>query len=275
MARDGSSNNSKVSGAIMSFEAMLWTASDKLHNNMDGNNMDKKKLTKLLGLNLGIAAADIITISSGLIGSSILGTASGITIIILSVAGVVYGNYKLLTEEEKVIPIPTPEYYIEALNKHSGIKTFEEKINLAIDQIARLQKKNKNIQDILPQSFGDSEITCNKFGAAITEVKNAFFVNIRNILNKLDTFDEEDYNFVIKKHEAGAVSDQIMKDKFEVYNEYVASINAATEDNEQILLMLDKLLLRISDLNCSDSSQRDQMADTIDNLIKQLEYYRK
>ena len=191
-----------------------------------------------------------------------MATAFGSTIIFLSVAGVIYGNYKLLTGEEKEIyQFQRPEYYIEALNNHRGIKTFEEKINLAIDQIVRLQKKNKNIRDILPQSFGDSEITCNKFDAAIAEVKNIFFMNIRNILNKLDTFDEEDYNFIIKKHEAGAVSDQIMKDKFEVYNEYVTSINAATEDNEQILLMLDKLLLGISDLNCSDSGQRDQMAD--------------
>lgn len=275
MATDGKSDNSESKGAIMGLEAMLLTAADELSDSLDGNKMDRKKLTRLLGLNLGIAAADIITISSGLIGSSILGTASGITIIFLSVVGVIYGNYRLLTGDEKVIPIPTPEYYIEALDKHSGIKTFEEKINLVIDQIGRLQKKNKNILDILPQSFSDSEITCNKFAAAIAEVKNAFFTNIRKILNKLDTFDEQDYNFIIKKHEEGAVSDQIMKDKFEVYNEYVASISAATEDNEKILLMLDKLLLRISDLNFSDSSQRDQMADTIDDLMKQLEYYKK
>ncbi len=264
----------RVNGAIMGFEAMPWAAADKLRNNMDGNK-ERKKQIKLLGLNLGIAAADIITFSLVDFWASALTIAFGSTIIFLSVTGVIYGNYRILIGEKKVIPIPTLEDYIEALNEHRGIKTFEEKINLAIDQIVRLQKKNKNILDILPQSFGDSEITCNKFGAAIAEVKNAFFVNIRNILNKLDTFDEEDYNFIIKKHEAGAVSDQIMKDKFEVYNEYVASINAATEDNEQILLMLDKLLLRISDLNCSDSSQRDQMADTIDDLIKQLEYYKK
>ena len=275
MATGRHSDNTESNGAIMVFEAMLWAAADKLRNNMDGNK-ERKKQIELLGLNLGIAAADIITFSPNVvIGESALATAFGCTIIFLSVVGVIYGNYKLLTGPEKVKPKPTPEYYIDALNKHHGRKTFEEKINLAIDQIVRLQKKNKNILDILPQSFGDSEITCNKFGAAIAEVKDAFFTNIRNILNKLDTFDEDDYNFIIKKHEAGSVSDQIMKDKFEVYNEYVTSINAATENNEQILMMLDKLLLRISDLNCSDSGQRDQMADMIDDLIKQLEYYKK
>jgi len=274
MARDGRSNNSESNGATLGFEATLRAATDKLRNNTDRKNMDRKKLTKLLGLNLGIAAADIIAISSGLIGGEgALAAAFGSTIVFLSAVGVIYGNYRLLAEPEK--SIPTAEYYIEALNKHRGLKTFEETINLAIDQIVRLQKKNKNILNILPQIFGDSEITCNKFIAAIAEVKNAFFMNIRNILNKLDTFDEEDYNFIRDRCESGAVSQQIMKDKSEVYNEYVTSIKAATEDNEQILLMLDKLLLRISDLNGSDSGQRDQMAYMIDDLIKQLKYYKK
>lgn len=270
MARGASSNNSESNGAIQVIEAPLKAVADKIRNNPD-----RKKQIKILGLNLGIAAADIITLKLELIGGGGLATAFGITIFFLSAVGVIYGNYRLFAPPERSIPMPpTPEDYIEALNKHRGLKTFEEDINLAIDQIARLQKKNKNILVILPQIFGDSEITCNKFSAAIAEVKNAFFANIRNMLNKLDTFDEEDYNFIREKHEEGAVSQQIMKDKFEVYNEYVTIVKAATEDNEQILLMLDKLLLRISDIKCPDSSRRDQMAETIDDLINQLKYYK-
>ncbi len=267
MTRGTSSNNSEGNGAMLVLESALGAAADKIPNNPD-----RKKQIKILGLNLGIAAADIITLKLGLIGSGGLATAFGVTIIFLSAVGVIYGNYRLLAEPKR--SIPTQEDYIEALNKHRGLKTFEETIDLAIDQIERLQKKNKNILVILPQIFGDSEITCNKFSAAIVEVKNSFFANIRNILNKLDTFDEEDYNFIRKKHEEGTVSQQIMKDKFEVYNEYVTTIKAATEDNEQILLMLDKLLLRISDIKNPDSCQRDQMAETIDDLINQLKYYK-
>ena len=63
--------------------------------------MDREKLIKLLGLNSGIAAANIITFSPGLIGLelgvSALATAVGITIIFLSGATLIYGNYKLLT----------------------------------------------------------------------------------------------------------------------------------------------------------------------------------
>ncbi len=266
MARGTSSNNSEGNGAMLVLESTL-SAADKIRNNPD-----RKKQIKILALNLGIAAADIITLKLELIGGGGLATASGITIFFLSAVGIIYGNYRLLAEPKR--SIPTQEDYIEALNKHRGLKTFEETIELAIDQIERLQKKNKNILVILPQIFADSEITCNKFSAAIADVKNSFFANIRNILNKLDTFDEEDYNFIREKHAEGAVSQQIMKDKFEVYNEYVTTIKAATEDNEQILLMLDKLLLRISDIKNPDRSQRDQMAQMIDDLISQLKYYR-
>jgi hypothetical protein len=67
-----------------------------------------------------------------------------------------------------------------------------------------------------------------------------------------------------------------MEEKFEVYSEYITFVKAATEDNEQILLKLDKLLLEISDLNCIEGGQLEQMAGMIeiDNLIKQAKNYK-
>ena len=101
-------------------------------------------------------------------------------------------------------------------------------------------------------------------------------MNIRSILNKLNAFDEEDYNFIRKKYEAGAISQKFMEEKFKVYDEYINFVKAATEDNEQILLKLDKLLLEISGLNSIESGQLEQMPGMIeiDNLIKQAKYYK-
>jgi len=246
--------------------------------------LDKKKMTKILGLNLGIAAANIIIFSPGLIalplfGPSALATAFGSTIIFFSGAGLVYGNYRLLTAPENAIPankIMTVEDYVEALNTHRGLKTFEKTVDLLLDQIVRLQKKNKTIRDILLQNFSASELSYKKFDVVIAEVENIFFMNVRSIINKLNAFDEEDYNFIRKKYEDGAFSQQFMEEKFRVYDEYISFVKAATEDNEQILLKLDKLLLEISGLNCIESGQIDQMAGMIeiDNLIKQAKYYK-
>jgi hypothetical protein len=232
---------------------------------------------------LGIAAANIIVFSPGLIGlelgASALAAASGSTIIFLSGAGLFYGNYKLLSEPEKSIPISqisTAEGYIEALNDQRELKTFEKSIELLLDQIERLQKKNKTIREILLQIFSASEIAYKKFDAVIAEVEKIFFMNIRSVLNKLNAFDEDDYNFVRSRQEAGAFSEQFMEEKLKVYYEYIKFVNAATEDNEQILLKLDKLLLEISGLNSIESGELEQMAGMIeiDNLIKQAKYYK-
>jgi len=245
--------------------------------------MNRKKRIKILILNLGIAAANIITFSPVLLGFELAGsgaleTALGSTIIFLSGAGLIYGNYKLLVLE-KVIPPnknSTVEDYIEALNMHRGLKTFEVTVDLLLDQIERLQKKNKTIRNIILQIFSASEISYRKFDAVIAEVEKIFFMNIRSILNKMNAFDEDDYNFIRKKYEAGAFSQQFMEEKFKVYDEYIVFVKAATEDNEQILLKLDKLLLEISGLNSIESGQLEQMAGMveIDNLIKQAKYYK-
>jgi hypothetical protein len=245
--------------------------------------LDRKKLVKLLSLNLGIAAANIITFSPAFIGLKLFGvsaleTAFGSTIIFLSGAGLIYGNYKLHPGSGNVIPPKKMmvEDYIEELNAHRGLKTFEETVDLLLDQIERLQKKNKIIRDILLQIFSASEISYKKFDAVIAEVEKIFFMNIRSILNKLDAFDEEDYNFIRKKQESGAFSQQFMEEKLKVYNEYITFVKSATEDNEQILLKLDKLLLEISGLNSVESGQLEQMAGMIeiDNLIKQAKCYK-
>jgi hypothetical protein len=264
MARGESSNNLESNVAIQVIESTLSAAADKLCNNPE-----RKKQIKILGLNLGIAAADIITFSQVDILASSLAIAFGSTIIFLSAVGVIYGNYRLFAEPERSIPTPpTWDDLIIQLDQHRGIKTFEEDIDLAIDQIARLKRKNKKIRDLLEQKFDGSEITIEKFLAGVAELKNAFYMNIQIILNKLDTFDGLD------KIGPGNFSRQISEDKKEVFDKYVTSIKSATEYNERILLMLDKMLLEISNMDCLDSIQWDKMIEEFDILIKQITEYR-
>jgi hypothetical protein len=67
-----------------------------------------------------------------------------------------------------------------------------------------------------------------------------------------------------------------MEDKLSVYNEYITFVKSATEDNEQILLKLDKLLLEISKFDSLESGEIEDLAgmQEIDALIKQTKYYR-
>jgi signal transduction histidine kinase len=224
-----------------------------------------------LGLNLGIAAANIIAYSLIDFWASSLAMAFGGTVIFLSAVGVTYGNYRLFAEPEGSEPeksIPKPEYYSEQLKEYCEHKTFGEDINRAIDQITRLQRKIEKIQDLLEQKFDGSEITLERFLAGVTELMNAFLMNIKIFLNKLDTFDDFDIT------NQADFSDKIIKDKREVLDIYVASIKSAIERNEQILVMLDKLLLEISNMDCPDKSQWDIMIEKFDIIIKQITKFR-
>ena len=136
--------------------------------------------------------------------------------------------------------------------------------------------KNRIIRDILLQIFSASEMSFKKFDGVISEVERIFYMNLRSILNKMNAFDEEDYNFISERRESRDFSEEFMEEKINVYNEYITFVKSATEDNEQILLKLDKLLLEISGLNSVESGQLEEMAGMreIDDLIKQAKHYR-
>ena len=241
--------------------------------------MDKKKEIKLLSLNLGIAAADIIVLSEVIAVGGALPIAFGSAFVFLSGAGLIWGNYRLLSEPERATQadkVMTAEDYAEELNSHRKLKTFEKTVDLMLDQIERLQNKNKIIRDILLQIFSASEMSYKKFDGVISEVEKIFFMNIRSILNKMNAFDEDDYNFIRTKRESGDFSEQFMEEKIEVYNKYITFVKEATEDNEEILLKLDKLLLELSGLNSVESGQLEKMPGMIeiDNLIKQTGVYK-
>lgn len=240
--------------------------------------MERKELIRLLSLNLGIAAADIIAFSPKLIGLVLFGpdrfeTALGVTIIFLSGVGLTYGNYMIIKPDTE-IPAPpedpwTVERYIKELNNIRRLKTFEKDIDLLLSQIERLKKKTKTIRDNLLQKFSATEMTYKRLDADISKVEETFFMNIRSIISRLDAFDEEDYKSLRERYEAGAISKQTMEEKFKVYEGFITFVRAATEYNEQILLMLDKLLVEIIRLNSIEPGQLDQMPG-----IREIEEWR-
>lgn len=168
--------------------------------------MASKKIIRIAALNMGIATIDTILFSPGLIGinmggTSVFATAFGGTMIFISVALFFYGNYKLFMEKEKIIQIDeikTTEDYINALKQNRDKKTFESDITLILEQIERLYKKSESIKEILLQKFDRTEMSYKKFEGAILAVENVFHINIKSILNKLNAFDEADFNRIQK-----------------------------------------------------------------------------
>jgi hypothetical protein len=239
-----------------------------------------KKIIKLLCLNIGIAVVDIIFLSPGLLGIEIIGgsafeTAFGGTAIFMSIIVFVFGNYKLLVEEEKIIQlseIKTAEGCINALNQNYNKKIFEKDITNILEQIEMFRKKRETIKEILLQKFDIAEMSYSKFDRVISDIENVFYMNIRSIINKLNVFDEKDYNRIKNEKE---FTNELIRAKMHIYNEYMSFIKKAIEDNEQIILKLDKILLELSKFNSLEDGNIENMSamKEIDDLINKIKLY--
>jgi len=243
-----------------------------------------EKILKIVGLNVGIALLNIILFSPGLLGiqmggASVFATALGATVILMSGVVFVSGNYKLLIQKEKIIQtsgIKTATDCIDALEQNYGKRTFSKDITHLIEQIERFQKKKETIRDILLQKFSSEEMSYSKFQGVIMDTETLFFMNIKSILNKLNAFDEEDYNRIKSEHEQLKFSKAFIQTKMSLYNEYISFVKDSIETNEQILLKLDRLLLEISRLNSLEDGEIDSMSAMIEieELINKTKFYK-
>jgi len=248
--------------------------------------MKNNKIFKIALLNIGIAVVNIIIFSPGLIGiriggASTLATAFGLTMIVLSAMIFLFGNYKLFFEEYEpaavdLKKIETVEDYISVLKINKYKQTFSNKIDIILEQIERLQDKIKTINNILLQKFSSTEMSYTKFKKVIGDVENLFYINVRSILNKINAFDEKDYMRLRNQTAKVKLSPEVFNEKMSIYNEYIEFVQNSIEDNEHILLKLDKLLLEISKYNSLEDGEIENMPamQEIDDLIYKTKLYK-
>lgn len=239
-------------------------------------------MLKLAGLNIGIAALNIALFSPGLfniqMGSNALGTAIGGTAIFMSIVMFIYGNYKLVSQKDKTIQISDiskPEDYILVLNQAYGKKTFDDDITIILEQIERMQKKNEKIRGILLQRFNIIDKGYERFNGTIFDIEYIFYANIKSILNKINAFDQEDYERITKNYGEKRFSREVIASKLSIYNEYISFVKKAIENNEEIILKLDALLLEISKFDSLEADALDNMKEIkeMDELIRKTKYY--
>lgn len=245
--------------------------------------MSKKQIIKLVGLNLGIAVLNVIIFSRGIldirIGSSTFESALGITLIIMSIGIFAIGNYKILIEKEEKIKsneIKTSFDCINGLQQNKGKKTFTKDISILLEQVYRIEKKKELITEILLQKFNSAEMSFSKFQEVIIEVEHLFYLNIKSVINKLNIFDEEDYEDIEEESGQGNLSKDLIEEKMRIYNEYINFVRDSIEDNEQILLKLDKLLLELSKFDSLEDGELENMSamKEIDDLINKIKLYK-
>ncbi|WP_168118836.1 hypothetical protein [Paenibacillus sp. HB172176] len=239
---------------------------------------------KLTGLIVGVAITDIAVLSPGLLGIEIGGgnameTASGTTLLIMSVLVLCYGAFRFLYEAA-IMPsattFKTHDDYIAALQAYRGMKGLKRDIVCSIDQLNRLQRKKRALIGLLEQHFDRTELSFRKFAAVIAAVEKLFYNFIRGILHKAHVFDASSLSGMEKKSGRTALfSERLISEKRRLYDDYLGAVKGYLSANEEILLKLDQLLLEISRLGYAKDRNVEELPcmQEIDTLIKQTSFY--
>lgn len=246
--------------------------------------MRNSKFISLIKINSAIVILNIVLFSPGLLnieigGTSIFKTALGVTIITMSIIIFIIGNYSILMKEDNdinIYKVVTSDDCIEALNENKYKKIFSSDIDILLEQIDRIENKVDTIEDILIQKFSISEMSYKKFNYVILDIKNLFYVNIKSIINKINIFDQKEYKKINKRINNETNQNKILIEKINMYKEYITFVKNAIEDNEEILLRLDKVLLELSKFNSLDEGELENMSamDNIDDLISKIKLYK-
>lgn len=248
--------------------------------------LNKGTITKLAIFNGILLAVNVALFSNAflkvrLFGGSALETAVGLTAVVLTVILFFYVNLQIINAPMKKI---APRQTLDKLNDLESCRlaiggmgysgTFSQKMGEIQQQIGQMQKKQELIRDILLQKFSDTEMSYQKFKATVDGSENVMCANIRSIINRIYAFDEEEYNGLVKGR--SRLSKSIAEQKLGIYREYIDYVEKAVEDNDEILLRLDKLLLEISKFNSIDAGELENMqaVKELDSLITDTKWYR-
>lgn len=249
--------------------------------------MSKKQIIKLICLNLGIVLLNIILFSAGFVGLNFSGaavtTALGVTVIVMSLLAFFYGNYTILFKQPSIQLFKSTELveskdYIGALEERREKRVFDSEISNAIDQVYRLQDKDKALDSILSQYFSPQEMTYTKFQSVIDSVQALFYNNLKKMINRMIIFDYKDYTKLMNKlgNASVAGTSKSASTQLKIYNEHIDYVKGLVEMNESILVKLDSLLLEISKLDDIDEAGLEELAaiQEINDLISQTKYYK-
>ncbi len=244
------------------------------------------KILKALLLNVAIAAVCIIVFSPGLLGISLtksgaFGMAFGYTVVLISVAAFIYGNYTLFVKGDKPAAeererVKTKKDYEQELAKYKPYEVRGKVAENLLLQMDSIENKMELLTDNVEKRFSVSELSYKKFMAVTLEVERLFYVNVQSMINRLAVFDEEDYGRTEEKVRAGLLPKHIGKEKMQLFKEQTDYMDSILQGNEKILIRLDKLLIEISKLDSIGEGEMEEMTGIleIDSLISQTQYYK-
>lgn len=254
--------------------------------------MTLKKFIKLVAFNFGLILLNVIVFSKAFFGivmslENAFQAAIGAAILFISASSFIIINWKLINpvKIQNIIPFELPEKGIQTFEHCSNairhyiavnINTFKQDLETIDKQIVRYEKKRDTLSKVLLDRFNEGEISFEKFMSAIKSTEHIMIINIKNVLSKLDAFDEEEFVEMENSRNSQYLRDSTVQARREIFEEYIRFVKKAVSDNEDIMLKLDKLLLeitRLSEIAIQDIENMEAM-QAIDQLINDTKWYK-
>ncbi|MDR1313204.1 MAG: hypothetical protein LBQ12_05785 [Deltaproteobacteria bacterium] len=241
--------------------------------------MTLRKALKIFAFDVGVGALFALLLAKPFLGrflgSGLYSVIAGGILFVASVAFVAV-NWKALSSlsGRGARGDPVQECIRDAYGyMSSNIQTFRPDLMEMVDQLEKLQRKKGAIRQALLERFQPTELAFAKFNSASDRVE-LFVVNkAKEVLNKVNGFDEEEYEEIMNRPET---SREDFRARKQVYDNVLADVADLVGENDKALLALDKLLMAISDISTIGQQQpdSDSAVREIDELIKDVKFYK-
>ena len=239
-----------------------------------------KNIWKLLLLNLSLAAAAILCFSKGFLAlspadPSILKAGLSILIGLGLGSGLVYGNYRLLKEPDKVTKeqLLRPGQVEAALKENSGSRYFGELARTALNQYRRIEGSTARALQAVRGKFQPGSMSESRYAAVIEAAGSTALENMKSIAVRMSIFDDDEYRR-LQSYRHDNIPDDIQQQQLALYKSNADYIRQSVAANEALILKLDTLSLEISNSGAATGEDTDALLGAITQLTDELKYYR-
>ncbi|MDR2461469.1 MAG: hypothetical protein LBE38_11960 [Deltaproteobacteria bacterium] len=248
--------------------------------------MNPVKLGKLLLLDLGIVALNVVIFSKALLGTFLgnpIYTPLAILLGLVSVIAFFYFNIKVLFLDKNqprqvgtsMSDGATFEKYRDTISKFIDGEgfLFDDNLKILLSQLDTLEEKGLAIRKSLGERFSPSELTYGKFVTAVENVEEFMLKNAKGIVQRVQGFDERGYEKAVSDINT---SPEVLDERRAILDEYSKYVKHSVDMGDKVLASLDKLQLEISKISTLDekAGQSKEAVSDLDDIISDIKYYK-
>ncbi len=238
--------------------------------------MKVNKLVKIIGFNLIIIIAAVVTYSPGLLAwypndPSIFKAGMSILIGLFLAAVFIGGNSRLLSGPQMPVNVDVSDFSqaTKILDMYKNGSYFGQTAQTVLDQIERLGRSMTRLQTEIDRRFEKNSMSNDKYSAIVNEANLSLTDNLISAAQKMQFFDEGEYKRLLN-FEKDTIPDDIQKQQLNLYKLNEDSIKNVVTANERLILQLDTLAVELG----SRGEPNDDILDEIKKLTQEVKYYK-